>query len=75
VWFDAEELPKIIAFIRKGGMEKARERERLDLKEERDRLRSEQLRSAVRDNRFNTSKRHETDDSPLGGIIGFLFDV
>ena len=75
VWFDAEELPKIIAFIRKGGMEKAREREKLEIKEDRDRLRDEQLRSAVRDNRFKTSRGRDNDESPLGGIIGFLFDI
>lgn len=76
VWFDAEELPKIISFIRQGGMEKARRREKLEIKEERDRLRDEQLRSAVRDNRFQTSRRSKReDDPPFGGIIGFLFDI
>jgi Zn-finger nucleic acid-binding protein len=75
VWFDAEELPKIIAFIRQGGMERARQREKLEIKEERDRLRDEQLRNAVRDNRFETTRKRDDNESPLGGLIGFLFDI
>jgi Zn-finger nucleic acid-binding protein len=42
VWFDADELPSIIEFIHKGGMEIARERERADIRDERQKLREEQ---------------------------------
>ena len=33
-WFDADELQRILVFIQSGGLEKAAERERLELKEE-----------------------------------------
>ncbi len=39
VWFDADELPSIIEFIQKGGMEIARQRDKNELVDERARLR------------------------------------
>lgn len=51
VWFDADELPSIIEFIQKGGMEKARQRERNELEQERDKLRDEQRRLAAQESR------------------------
>lgn len=73
VWFDAEELPKIIGFIRKGGMEKARERERLALKDERNRLRDEMGRGASMDRRFE--KTQSSDERlDFSSFIRFLFD-
>jgi Zn-finger nucleic acid-binding protein len=41
VWFDAEELPRIIGFIQKGGMEIARQRERNEIAQEREHLKEE----------------------------------
>ena len=41
VWFDAEELPRIIEFIQKGGMEIARQRERNEIEQEREHLKEE----------------------------------
>ncbi|MBV9216780.1 MAG: zf-TFIIB domain-containing protein [Acidobacteria bacterium] len=41
VWCDADELPKIVEFIQHGGMERAREKERLSLEAERRRLEDE----------------------------------
>jgi Zn-finger nucleic acid-binding protein len=70
VWFDADELPKIIAFIRQGGIDKARQRERLELKEERDRLRSEQQRNATSDAFYRDDA--EDQHSGLGSVIDFL---
>lgn len=73
VWFDAEELPKIIAFIREGGLEKARAREKLEIKEDRDRLRDEVRRAAIADRRFATGR--PLDDEPdATSFISFLFD-
>jgi Zn-finger nucleic acid-binding protein len=43
VWFNHGELQRIVAFLRAGGMEKARAREKEDLEEERQRLRQAQL--------------------------------
>ncbi|MFL6374756.1 MAG: double zinc ribbon domain-containing protein [Pyrinomonadaceae bacterium] len=38
VWFDADELPSIIEFVQKGGMEIARQRELNEIRSERERL-------------------------------------
>jgi Zn-finger nucleic acid-binding protein len=51
VWFDAAELPKILEFIDKGGLARQREKERIDLEEERSRLRDEQRRLAMLERR------------------------
>lgn len=75
VWFDAEELPKIIEFIRKGGMEKARQREKLEIDEERGRLRDEQRRQILQDRRFNTGDSADfNEDSGVRSFIRLLFD-
>lgn len=42
-WFDRDELSAIVEFIRGGGMNSARAKERLEIAEERERLRQEQL--------------------------------
>ena len=44
VWFDTDELPAIIDFIRKGGIEIARQRERNEIEQEREQLREERHR-------------------------------
>ncbi|MBP9664159.1 MAG: zf-TFIIB domain-containing protein [Pyrinomonadaceae bacterium] len=77
VWFDADELPSIIEFIRKGGMEKARERERTELRDERDRLRDQQRKQAAMDARYGTGNILD-DRGERDGIRSFvhsLFDV
>jgi Zn-finger nucleic acid-binding protein len=71
VWFDAEELPRIIEFIQKGGMELARQRERNEIEQERDRLRDER-------HRFGAVTANDPDkgDSSYGfagsGVKSFL---
>jgi Zn-finger nucleic acid-binding protein len=70
VWFDPDELPKIIGFIRKGGMELAREKERISIKDERDRLKDEVRKQAMFDQRFGTGNDWERDDRP--GILSFI---
>jgi Zn-finger nucleic acid-binding protein len=42
-WFDREELSRIVEFIRDGGLEAARQKEKEQIQEERQRLRAEQL--------------------------------
>jgi Zn-finger nucleic acid-binding protein len=49
VWFNHGELKAIVEFIRAGGLERARRREKADLQEERQRLRQQQLAQAVRE--------------------------
>jgi Zn-finger nucleic acid-binding protein len=68
VWFDAEELPKIIAFIRSGGIDAARQRERLELEEERRRLRDERV--AVE--RHKHSLSGALDEPESGGLLHLL---
>lgn len=73
VWFDAEELPKIIEFIKGGGIETARQREKLELEEERNQLRSEQARLAHSD---RDSLLGVADDEPrFGSLIDLLFKL
>ncbi|MEO8433826.1 MAG: zf-TFIIB domain-containing protein [Pyrinomonadaceae bacterium] len=45
-WFDADELRQIIEFIRAGGLEGARAREKHEIEEERRKLRTEQFAAA-----------------------------
>ena len=72
VWFDAEELPKIVEFIRGGGIETARQREKLELEDERNRLRAEQVRAGDHGNRFALGE--VTDDEPrLSSLIDLFF--
>ena len=73
VWFDADELPAIIEFIRKGGMEIARQREKDELRQERDHLREEQRRSAALDRRFPTDNALESEES--GAIRTFVLSL
>lgn len=76
IWFDADELPKIIEFIRKGGMEYSRQKEKAQLEAERQRLRTEKFKASV--DRF---KHESTSDMPKSNtgqaireFIDFLFD-
>jgi Zn-finger nucleic acid-binding protein len=76
VWFDSEELPKIIEFIQKGGMELAREKERIDLHDQRDRLREEQRKQAASDAKWGTADFSGRDDArSLQGFLSKLFDL
>jgi Zn-finger nucleic acid-binding protein len=72
VWFDADELPKIIEFIDKGGLTRAREKEKISLEEERGRLRDEQRKLAMMERRGGGRTR---DDDWGGGAIAALFDL
>lgn len=54
VWCDAAELPAIIEFIEKGGMELARERQKMEIRDERDKLREERRKQVAFDRRFGT---------------------
>ena len=65
-WFDRDELSGIVEFIRGGGLDLARQKEKQELEFERQQLRTEQMAAAGRENRalgFMYS-----DDERLGGI-------
>lgn len=67
VWFDADELPKIIEFIDKGGIERAREKEKIAIKDERSRLKDEQQRLAMMQRRAG-SNAYISDENREWGI-------
>ena len=70
VWFDADELPAIIEFIQKGGMELARQRERSEIEQERDKLREDKRKVAAKDG--GTIGNSMIGDSHELGIRGFV---
>ena len=75
-WFDRDELSRIIEFIRGGGLNAARAREKLAIAEEREKLRQEQLAADTR----RSSIRIGDDDNRMSGIasarglLKFLLD-
>lgn len=73
VWFDASELQQIIEFIQKGGMSMARQREKMALDAERDRLRDDQRMSALQNRRFDMNLANKGDDEK--GIKGFILSL
>lgn len=75
VWFDANELPAIIEFIRKGGMEYSRQKEMANLEAERERLRAEQFKSSVDRFKSETGSKYPTSNTSLAikEFIDFLF--
>ena len=76
VWFEAEELPKIIEFIRRGGLEHARRKEKLEIDDQRDRLRQEQQKLRLEQNRSSAQGSSWDSDSNLDirEFVRFLFD-
>ena len=75
VWFDADELPKIIDFINGGGLSRARAKERIDIEDQRRRLRDEQRRQTTQDQRYGLKPNWDEDDrSMIGKFVRQLFD-
>ncbi len=75
VWFDADELAKIIAFIDNGGLAHSRQKEKIALEEERGRLRDEQRRLAMMERRAGGGVYKNDESSRFGGVISALFDL
>jgi len=63
-WFDRDELSRIVEFIRAGGLEASRAREKAELEEERRLLRQEQLAKDMRESHILGS--HRSEESLLG---------
>lgn len=74
VWFDRDELPKIIDFIDDGGLARSREKELIALEDERSRLRDEQRRMALME-RGTGGGFERDDDRGWSGVIKALFDI
>lgn len=64
-WFDAQELSAIVQFIRDGGLEKSRQKEKQEIEFEREQLHAEQRTAAIRE-----LNRHYAEDERIGGISG-----
>lgn len=74
VWFDAEEFPKIIEFVRQGGLDHARNKEKIQLEDERNRLRQQKF--ALERNAFRAPNDNWDSESSIGisAFIRLLFD-
>jgi Zn-finger nucleic acid-binding protein len=66
IWFDRDELSRIIEFVQGGGMEVARSREKAALEEERRRLRQEQMSADLQ--RSEGLGLHDRDAGRITGI-------
>ena len=75
-WFDRDELSRIVEFIRGGGLEASREREKAEIKEERRRLLDEQRTEARRTMRaFGDADDHRiTGIASARGLLKCLLD-
>jgi Zn-finger nucleic acid-binding protein len=74
VWFDVDELPRIIQFIRGGGMEVARQRERYAIEQERESLREERRRIGADAKAFDrTAFSYDSGGSWVKTLLEALF--
>jgi len=64
-WFDRDELSAIVQFIRGGGLEISRQKERSEIEFERQQLHREQLAAAHQTNSFGL---YPSDDERIGGL-------
>ena len=74
VWFDADELPRIIGFIRDGGMSIARQREKRDIEEQREKLRDESRANRLHARRFGPDRTYSDDETGVNGFLRKLFE-
>jgi Zn-finger nucleic acid-binding protein len=77
-WFDRDELSRIVGFIREGGLEASRARDKAELKEERQRLQQERL-AATMHGSARLGVADDVDDRLTGiasarGLLKFLLD-
>lgn len=78
IWFDRDELRRIVEFIRSGGLSVSREREKREVEDERRKLRQEQLSASLQDRRLGRGiergDRHLSAISAAGELLGWLVD-
>jgi Zn-finger nucleic acid-binding protein len=65
-WFDRDELSEIVQFIRGGGLEQSRQKEKNEIEFERQQLRNEQMMAAKE--RSNSLGFYTPDDERIGGL-------
>ena len=73
-WFDQDELSEIVQFIRSGGLEQARQKEKTEIEFERQQLKADQIMAAKRSNSFIAYRDDERISglSAAGGLLKFL---
>jgi len=64
-WFDRDELRGIVEFIRSGGLDAARQKEKREIEFEREQLRAEQLAAVTR---ANSLSHYYSDEDRTGGL-------
>jgi len=74
VWFNHGELQAIVEFVRAGGLDRAREREKTDLEEERRRLHQERYAHALRGGSPPVPESHG-DPLDYGAILSAARDL
>jgi Zn-finger nucleic acid-binding protein len=75
VWFDADELPKIIEFINGGGLARAREMEKLQLQQQRQQLTEEQRNASAPHPHLGADSWWDDEDQwGVGKFVRLLFD-
>ena len=65
-WFDRDELSGIVQFIRGGGLEVSRQKEKTEIEFQRAQLRTEQLMAANRT--AHSLGNYSSDEDRLGGL-------
>jgi Zn-finger nucleic acid-binding protein len=73
-WFDKDELRKIVAFIKEGGLRKARERELADLQERESHLRTQEFQLAAL-RRLDSDSGGLDVKQPGDPLMQFLFTM
>lgn len=75
VWFDADELPKIISFINGGGMVRSREKEKMEIENQISRLKDEQRKLALMERRTGSTRFDNSSGSDGGGVVNSVIDI
>ena len=77
-WFDRDELSRIVEFIHGGGLNASRAKEKIEIAEEREQLRQEQLTASLRGSaglRITDDDDHRlTGIASTRGLLKFLLD-
>jgi len=73
-WFDRNELRQIVQFIQSGGLSKAREREKLEIEEERQKLRDER-RKVENLRALDLVASQDSRDSDVLGFLGGIWNT
>jgi Zn-finger nucleic acid-binding protein len=77
VWFDAEELPRIVEFIHAGGLERNRQKEKMQIAEDRRDLQQKQYIASLDKMRPGAQPAHSWDSDVVRSIrdfVSLLFD-